>query len=77
MKGNAGMQPGDIMVRGDDESGWFFHHPDHGQSGPLPTLQTALRKAVELGEKFDLGVSVQMIDGTDKRYWAVGEPLPE
>ena len=77
MKGNASMQPEDIIVKGDDESGWYFHHPDHGQSRRLPTMQTALQKAVELGGKHDLGVSVQMIDGTEKRYWAVGEPSPE
>ena len=45
------MKPEDVMVRGDDEGGWFLHHPDHGQTGPLPTLQTALRKAVELGQR--------------------------
>ena len=71
------MAPEDIMVRGDDEGGWFFHHPDLGRTGPLPTLQTALRNAVGLGEKHDVGVSFQMVDGTEKRYWSVGEPLPE
>ena len=71
------MPSDDIMVRGDDEEGWFFHHPDHGQDGPLPTLQMALQKAVELGEQSDLSVSVQLVDGSEKRYWTAGEPLPD
>jgi len=71
------MAPDDIMVRGDDEGGWFLHHPDHGQSGPLPTMQTALRQAVELGRAHDLGVSVQTVAGTEEPYWSVGQPLPE
>ena len=71
------MKPEDVMVRGDDEGGWFLHHPDHGQAGPLPTLQTALQNAVELGQKHDVGVSVQMVDGTEQQYWSVGDPLPE
>jgi hypothetical protein len=76
-QGSASVQPDDIIVRGDDEGGWFFHHPDHGQSERLPTMQMALRRAVELGQEHELGVSVQLVDGTEKRYWAVGEPLPE
>jgi len=75
-KGSGAMQPEDIMVSGDDEAGWFSHHPDLGKNGPLPTLQAALREAVQLGVKHDVGVSFQMVDGTEKRYWAVGEPVP-
>ena len=71
------MKPEDVMVRGDDEGGWFLHHPDHGRIGPLPTLQTALRKAVELGQMHDVGVSVQMVDGTEQQYWSAGDPTPE
>ena len=75
-KGSKAMQPEAIMVTGDDEAGWFFHHPELGKNGPLPTLQAALGEAVQLAVKHDVGVSFQMVDGTEKRYWAVGEPLP-
>jgi hypothetical protein len=71
------MQPEEIMVTGDDEAGWFLHHPDLGREGPFPTLSTALARAVETGAAHGRGVSFQMVDGTESRYWAVGDPLPE